>query len=135
MTELPVPVPNAETASFWDGCRAGELRYQQCRACGQVQNYPRGLCSRCHEPALEWRVSAGLGALASWTLVERAPSPAFRAIAPYYLVLVDLDEGFRLMTNLADAGGDVAIGMRVSIGFVERGPDGAFIPEARPLEA
>lgn len=135
MHDLPVPVPNADTATFWDGCRAKELRYQRCTSCGAVQIYPRTLCRHCHEPDLSWHVSAGTGTLLSWTEVARAPTPAFRQIAPYILAIVDIDEGFRLMTNLAAAPGEMHIGMRIEISFVPRGPDGAKVPEARPLRS
>ena len=50
------------------------------------------------------------------TEVARAPSDEFRALAPYTLVLVQLDEGPRLMAH-ATAG--VHIGDRVHAGFFD----------------
>lgn len=118
----PVPVPTAETRPFWDGCRAGVLRYQRCAACGRPQFYPRTRCAGCGGADLGWRDSRGLGTVHAVTVVHRAPTPAFARDVPYALALVDLDEGFRLMANVV--GGDpetVAIGDRVRVVFERRG--------------
>lgn len=130
--ERPLPQVTPETRPFWEGCASGELRYQACTDCGAVQLLPRTLCASCHGAALEWRRSAGRGRILSHTTVQRAPTPAFRADVPYVIALVDLDEGFRLMVNVA--GGEQAglgIGAAVDIGF--RDVDGCALPEARLL--
>ena len=36
-----VPVPTPETAPFWAGTLAGELRIQHCKGCGKYYFYPR----------------------------------------------------------------------------------------------
>lgn len=126
----PLPVPTPETLPFWDGCASGQLRYQCCTHCGAVQKLPRAVCEVCHGAALEWRRSACRGRILSHTTVHRAPTPAFRAEVPYVIALVELDEGFRLMVNLA--GGEqpgLAIGAAVDIGFVAVGD--CVLPEAR----
>jgi uncharacterized OB-fold protein len=129
----PVPRATAETKPFWDGCAVGELRYQACARCSHVQAFPRAFCSSCRYRDLQWRVSAGHGRILSHTTVYRAPTPAFRAAVPYVIALVDMDEGFRLMVNVA--GGDspaVAIGRPVRIGFGE--VEGIHIPHAEVIE-
>ena len=105
-------------AHFWNGCAAGELRYQRCRACAAPQSYPRAFCLRCGGADLEWRIGRGRGTVYAWTRVERAPSDEFRALAPYLIVLVDLDEGYRMMGHGA---AQLAIGERVRAGFFEHG--------------
>ncbi len=128
----PLPNPTADTKNFWDGCAIGELRYQVCAHCGHVQFIPGSLCSACHHGELAWKTSAGRGRILSHTTVHRAPMPAFRADVPYVIALVDLDEGFRLMVNVA--GGEQAglgIGAAVDIGF--RDVDDCALPEARLL--
>jgi uncharacterized OB-fold protein len=120
--DKPVPSITAETRPFWDGCAAGELRYQACRECGRVQFYPRALCAGCGGVALEWRRSRGEGTVYAVTVVHRAPSAAFRADVPYAVALVDLDEGFRMLANVVGgAPADVAIGDRVRVAFEPRG--------------
>ena len=104
---------DAIAAYFWAGCAAGELRYQRCAACGRVQFYPRSFCAGCGGEPL-WEVSARRGTVYSATTVGRLPTPEFAALAPYDIVLVDLDEGFRMMAH-AEPG--LGIGARVRIGF------------------
>ena len=50
------------------------------------------------------------------TEVKRAPSDEYRPLAPYTLVIVELDEGARLMGHAAPG---VVIGQRVRAGFFE----------------
>ena len=45
-----------------------------------------------------WERSAGRGRLYSWTVVWRPQHPSFRV--PYAPAIVDVDEGFRLMTAI-----------------------------------
>ena len=102
---------------------AGPLHYRRCRACGHAQAGSGPFCRRCGKGELEQAQAGGGGLVASLTTVHRAPSEAFRAWVPYTLVLVDADEGFRV---LARARGEqaLAIGQRVRL---QRGDDG--VPE------
>jgi uncharacterized protein len=132
MTEMkPVPVPNADTQAFWDACNDDRLLFQVCEDCGHTQFYPRAICTACESRNLDWRDSAKRGIVHTYTLVQRAPSPAFRADAPYILALIDLNEGYRMMMNIIDCPDNAAsIGMKVRIVFENR--DGQNVPQAMP---
>ena len=54
--------------------------------------------------------ASGTGTVHARTLVTRAPTEELRAHAPYLIVLVDAEEGFRLM---AHGDKDLQIGDRV----------------------
>jgi uncharacterized OB-fold protein len=95
---VPTPVPSAVSKRYWDGCRAGELRYQRCANCGSTGLRPATICGTCHQRTLEWHVSAGRGTLYSWTVVWRAQHPTFDV--PYAPAIVQLDEGFWLMSAI-----------------------------------
>lgn len=126
----PLPTPTPETQPFWDGCAAGELRYQRCRACGTVQRLPRSWCEHCHTADLEWLVASGRGTILSYTVVHRAPTAAWRDDTPYVIAIVDGEEAYRLMVNVVSGEqAGLVIGAAVSIGFVMR--DGVVLPEAR----
>ncbi|MCZ8131135.1 MAG: OB-fold domain-containing protein [Steroidobacteraceae bacterium] len=133
-----VPVPTAETAPFWEGCRAGELRVQRCRACGAAQFYPRALCAPCGSRELAWERGTGRGTLRSWSIVRRGVNAAYDADGPYVLVLVELEEGPTLMSTLVgvrvgpalDAAEGVAIGAPVEVAF-EAWQEGATVPRFR----
>ena len=122
MSELnyPLPRPNAHTRPFWEGTAAGQLRYQRCNACAQVQRIPRSLCENCQSAELQWQASDGRGRVLSFTVVHRAPLACFRQMTPYAIVIVDMAEGFRVMANaLPEAQDALAIGSEVRIGFHE----------------
>jgi len=130
MTEKPLPVPNADTKPFWEGCARGELRIQRCTACGVAQFPPRAFCIACRATSPVWETASGRGRIASHTRVHRPPSPAFKAEVPYDVALVTLEEGPRIMVRLHGA---VAprIGDAVRIGFdPPAGPDGIALPHA-----
>lgn len=113
---IPLPRPTELSRPHWDGCREGVLRVQRCSACGAHVFIPQPLCTRCQSGALEWVASAGRGTLYSFTTVHRPPSPAFTV--PYVVAIVELDEGFHMLSNLVDcAPEDVRIGMRLEVTF------------------
>ncbi|SCU90949.1 conserved hypothetical protein [Cupriavidus necator] len=117
-----IPIPTPVTQPFWEGCTAGEFRYQLCNACHEPQFYPRALCRHCHAQDLSWKVASGFGTVHTYTTVHRAPSEAFDADVPYLLALIDLDEGIRIMTNILNATEtDVSVGAKVRIVFESRG--------------
>lgn len=94
-----VPHPTPETAFFWEGCAAGELRLQHCSACDRPWFPPQRHCPRCAGDDIEVRAASGRGRLASFVIAER-DTPGFTA--PYVIAIVQLDEGPRLLTNLVD---------------------------------
>lgn len=101
-------------APFTEGLAQGLVRYQRCSACGTAQTLARYACQHCGHGALAWHDAAGTGTVRAVTVVARAPSDEFRPHAPYTLVLVQLDEGPRLMAHAAPG---VRIGDAVRAGF------------------
>ena len=86
----------------------GKLGYQRCANCSEAVFYPRVLCPFCGSGALEWRESVGRGTVYATTAVHS------RNRDPYNVVLVDLDEGFRMMSRVEGVSAEeVGIGMRV----------------------
>ena len=133
MSGKPAPVPNADTKPFWDACNEGRLIYQSCRSCGHTQFYPRAICVNCEGRDLDWLDATPAGTVHTFTVVHRAPTPAFREDAPYVLALIDLDDGFRMMMNVVDCDPEaVEIGMAVRIVFEDR--DGQHVPQAAPVK-
>ena len=124
MSELPckpVPKPNGDTQPFWDACNDERLIYQKCTSCGHAQFYPRSACVKCESTALDWNDADPTGTVYTFTIVQRAPSPAFRGDVPYVLALIDLSDGLRMMMNVVDCDPqDVAIGKSVRIVFEQR---------------
>jgi uncharacterized OB-fold protein len=82
---------------YLEGLIEHVLRYQHCSACARAQTFAHDACQFCGAESLAWHTSSGRGQVHAVTVVGRAPSDAFRALAPYTLVVVTLDEGARLM--------------------------------------
>jgi uncharacterized protein len=91
------PAPTPETAHFWEGTRAGELRLQRCTECGKAYFPPRPFCPHCASRAVQVFRASGKGRLFSYVLHHR-PAPGFTP--PYAIAVVELAEGPRLMTNI-----------------------------------
>jgi uncharacterized OB-fold protein len=127
---IPLPQPTPLSQPFWDGCAAGQLRYQRCEVCGAAEVDPMWVCRRCGADSLAWQVSAGRGEVYSHTVVWRPQTPAFTA--PYVVVIVQFDEGFTLLTNLIGCTvEDVRTGLRVSVTFHDVG-GGISLPYVQP---
>ena len=119
MTQRPIPIPDPATQPYWDAARAGKLSLPRCTACGKTHFYPRAICPHCRSDQLDWIDAAGTGTVYSFTIVHRAPSPAFATHVPYAVAIVALDEGPHLMTSIVDCAVDaVAIGMKVRARFL-----------------
>ena len=93
----------------WTQGGAG-IAVQRCRACGHAWYFAREFCPACGAGAPATSAASGRGVVHAGTLVHRAPSDDFKALAPYRIVLVDLEEGVRVMGH---ADPDLAIGDRV----------------------
>ncbi len=95
-------------AIYIEHLKRGELGYQFSPSCNAAVFYPRVIAPGTGAADLEWRVSTGLGTVHATTVVHP------REGAPYNVCLVDVDEGFRMMSRVEDiAPSDVKIGMRV----------------------
>ena len=103
----------------------GELGFQRCDGCGAAVFYPRVLCPVCGSDALRWRTSSGRGVVYASTAVYR------RDAEPYNVVLVDLEEGFRMMSRVEGMPAEeVAIGQRVL--FAARDEEGGPVTVFEP---
>jgi uncharacterized protein len=100
-------------ADWTSGAEA--IVYQSCSACGAIQYFRRGFCARCGALDPAEKLASGTGTVYATSLVCRAATPETRAHIPYNIVLVDTDEGFRMMAHGDD---DLCIGEKVMARFV-----------------
>ena len=78
---------------------------------------------------LEWRVSQGVGTVHATTVVHPQQG------VPYNVALIDMDEGFRLMSRVEDiAPTAVKIGMRVKFRVHPKDGDEPPYPVFTPAE-
>lgn len=131
-TKKPLPTPDTDSAAFWSGLKQGKLLLQHCLDCGHVQYYQQGMCRRCGGERLEHRAASGRGKVHSFSVVYRAPGPAFKRDVPYAVLLVDLEEGPRMISSLVGAKPEsVTFDMPVQL-VCEKASDEITLPRFRP---
>ncbi|KAA0232257.1 MAG: hypothetical protein JJLCMIEE_03299 [Acidimicrobiales bacterium] len=107
---------------FWEAVRRHELSLQRCAECGRWLFPPRPMCPDCRCAESEWVPVSGRGTVHSWVTYDESPHPAFAA--PYSVLLVELEEGARLVSNPVDIAPDeLEIGMPVRVVFRDEGDD------------
>ncbi len=117
MTMHPRPVLDDDNAVFWQGCRERRLMLQRCGDCGAFRFPPRPRCAACLSASVTWAESSGRGEVASYTICHPPVLPAFAEKVPYNVIVVRVDEGPFLVSNLR--GGEPQVGMRVAVEFVD----------------
>ena len=102
------PPEDPELQAFWEGNRNQQLLLPTCEDCGTTFWYPRTTCPGCLSDRLRWSAAADTGVVHAVSVMQRPEK--------YPVVLVDLDEGVRLMSNAVNVDpDDVTVGMRVRL--------------------
>jgi uncharacterized OB-fold protein len=134
MNDKPLPAMQGLTQEFYGFCKQRELRFQRCTGCGAWRHVPREQCAACGSQAWEWALSSGRGTVFTWTTVARAMHPAFQDDVPYAAVVIELDEGVRVVSEVLDCPPEaLAIGMAVEVVFADVTPD-VTLPKFRPTQ-
>jgi uncharacterized OB-fold protein len=129
----PEPITTEASDPFWEATRADRLVVQWCTACDRAVFFPRAVCPACLGDELEWRPSVGTGRVYAVTVEHRPQDPRLASRAPYAVALVDVDDGWRMLTNIVDCDpAEVAVGLAVEVTF-EPLTDGTKLPMFRPM--
>jgi uncharacterized OB-fold protein len=98
----PRPVA-PDDAFFWAAAADGRLVIQRCAACGTLRHPPAPMCGACG--SLDWDTaeSSGRGRIVSWITSLHPNRPDDE---PRIVILVQLEEGTRLVSNLVDVTDD-----------------------------
>jgi len=96
----PLPIPDGDSEVFWKALKTNKLLLQNCIDCGHIQYYQQAICRLCQSKNLEHLQASGRGTIHSYSVVYRAPSAAFKEDVPYAVLLVDLEEGPRMISKL-----------------------------------
>ena len=106
----------------------GELAYQVHGPDAQPVFFPRVLAPGTGSTELSWRISRGEGTVYATTAVY------YKGEAPLNVALIDMDEGFRLMSRVEDiAAMDVRIGLRVKLRILPADDGRPACPVFTPL--
>ena len=139
-TEQPAPRPlrprpalTQDNAFFFEGAKQHKLLIQRCSACGTLRHPPRPSCAACRSFEWEPLEASGRGTIFSFVVNHYPQVPAFDY--PLVVALVELEEGTRLVANVAGITPETAhIGMAVEAGF-EDFDDDLSLPVFHPAGA
>jgi uncharacterized protein len=115
------------TMAYFAAAREGRLLLQRCGTCGAHQFYPRPHCVRCGHRELSDVEASGKGVVYSLVRVHLHVVPGKQP--PYFVGLVTLEEGPRIMANLDE--GERRIGEPVRLGW-QYPPNGLPVPVFSP---
>jgi uncharacterized protein len=120
------PSMSRDTAFFWEGVKAHELRIQR-RPDGSLQHPPVPAVWQDKAEPIDYVVASGKGTVFSF-VVHHAPKVPGRTL-PFVIALVELEEGVRMLGELRGADpAAVAIGMPVRATYIDF-PAGEAGPE------
>jgi uncharacterized OB-fold protein len=130
-----LPLIDSESEAFWQAAREGRFLIMHCRACDRPYFYPRRYCPRCWSDQTEWREASGRGTVYTYSIVRQNPAPPFSGWCPYAVVLVDLEEGVRVVANWDRSIEleQLVAGAPVQVVF-EKITDEISLPRVRPIE-
>jgi uncharacterized OB-fold protein len=109
------PVDDPVQAPFWAAAREGRFALQQCDTCQAFRWPPSPVCPEClHEPH-HWNDAPPTGTVWSVAVYDHAYRREYRPDLPYDVVLVELDAGPRMITNVVGTPIDeLVVGQRVT---------------------
>lgn len=116
--ERPLPLITGVTAPFWSATRERRLVVPRCDDCGRLRFPPDPGCFACGSPRSTWVPVSGRATLYSWTVCHPPLLPFFQQYAPWPVVVVQLEEGPRMVATLSGIPLEsYAVGMPLQAGF------------------
>jgi uncharacterized OB-fold protein len=123
----PRPAITHDNAFFWDGLNQRKLLFQSCN--GRMRHPPGPMCPETGSLDFDIVEASGRGTIHSFVIMHQPRMPGFDYPLP--VVLVELEEGVRIVANMIGADpADVTIGRAVTADFVEVEP-GYVLPAFR----
>jgi uncharacterized protein len=134
----PVPIPDDQSAPFFEAAVRHELLILRCNACdhpmwpashsGSLPVTPR--CQKCFAPDLSWVPASGRAELYSFVVMHQL-YPGFKDEVPYNIAMVELEEGVRCLSNIVGCdNAELEIGMKLEVTFEDLN-DQVSIPKFR----
>ena len=120
------PPMGHDNAWWWEMASEGKLGIQRCLGCQVLRHPPRPMCGECHSMEWDTIASSGKGTISSYTVLRHPQFPGYEY--PLVIVLVDLEEGTRVTSQLVDCEPqDVDFGLAVEM-QIHEDPDGFKLP-------
>jgi len=130
----PIPAITPEMRPFFDAAKRHQLVVQRCTQCGTHRFPAREICSSCLSRAADWVPVSGAGEVFSYNVMHQIYHPGFADEVPYAVVVVKLQEGVKLNSNLVGVPPhDIRVGMPVKVVFEDIN-DEVTLPKFAPRE-
>ena len=123
----PVPVPDEASQPFFDAAARSKLLLKHCPACSRYLAPQAEFCDNCLSDGIAWKEASGRGTIYSFIINHQVSHPGFAAVVPYNIVVVELAEGPRLMSNYVGANEELVVDMAVQVVFEAVG--GVVVPK------
>ncbi len=128
----PRPATTHDNQWWFEALNEGRLLIQRCVSCLRLRHPAGPMCPACHALAWDTVEAAGTGTIHSFVVTHFPQVPGFKYPLP--VVLVDLDEGVRVVMNTIGTPNDhLVIGASVAIEIHATDPD-MRLPFARVIQ-
>ena len=117
-TQIDLPEPSPQMVAHRAAIADGRLTFQRCDECANAWLPPRDQCPRCLSPEFSWEDASGDAVVVSWAVYHRAYHPAFADRVPYNVVVAQLAEGPRMITNVIEIDGAQGLAIDAPLRFV-----------------
>ncbi len=119
-----VPRPEWIVLDWHRACIAAEvLCVQRCVSCGVWRHPPRRFCGACFSDHATFQAISGMGTVLSKAVSHRSLDQGWQDQTPYATLLVELDEGPRILAATATQTDHIGTGDQVTIRIDPRGDD------------
>lgn len=130
--QRPRPVPDEQSAPFWDAAAEHRLTIARCSRCSAFCHPPDVVCPHCGSttPGFVFTPVSGRGTIRSWTVMRQSFLPGFDDDVPFVLVDVELEdqEDLRTIGRLVNGPkAPIQIGAGVKVVFEDVAP-GVSVP-------
>lgn len=124
------PPMGEDNAWWWEQAARDKLVIQRCQGCQSLRHPPRPMCEKCRSMEWDFIESSGRGVVNSYTVLHHPQFPGYDY--PLIIILVDLEEGTRITSQLVDCRPeDADFGMGVEM-VMHEDEDGFKLPVFRP---
>ena len=104
--DKPLPQVTSADRPFWDAAKEHRFVLPKCTGCGHVFFPPYSYCPRCLSSDLEWIDGAGKAKVWGYIEMVQPYLKSFEGDLPYNVVLVELDEGPMMLSNVVGVPAD-----------------------------
>ena len=86
------PVPDLESAPFWEACKEKRLLVRACNSCRRGHYPPGPICPWCQSWDIEWRQVSDRGTVRTFVVFRHPFLPQLKDALPYAILRVSIDE-------------------------------------------